>query len=103
MVSALEEAKLAQQAGEVPVGAVIVREGQVLASAYNQKESQCDVSAHAEILAIREAAVVLGDWRLFGAVLYSSLEPCLMCTGAILHARLKRVVFAARDHFLLVC
>jgi tRNA(adenine34) deaminase len=94
---ALSEAGRAREAGEVPVGAVIVRKGVLLASACNSPISLHDPSAHAEILAIRAAAAVVGNYRLTGTTLYVTLEPCLMCAGAILHARIERLVFGAAD------
>ena len=94
---ALAEAGQAREAGEVPVGAVIVLKGALLASARNSPISLHDPSAHAEILAIRAAAVVVGNYRLAGAMLYVTLEPCLMCAGAILHARIERLIFGAAD------
>jgi tRNA(adenine34) deaminase len=94
---ALAEAGRARDAGEVPVGAVIVRDGALLASAHNSPISLCDPSAHAEILAIRAAAAVAANYRLSGTTLYVTLEPCLMCAGAILHARIERLVFGAAD------
>jgi tRNA(adenine34) deaminase len=97
MALALAEARLAAAAGEVPVGAVIVKDGQVIASGRNQPIQSHDPSAHAEILALRAAAKVLGNYRLDGCEMYVTLEPCAMCVGAILHARLKQVVFGAAD------
>lgn len=97
MTLALEEAARARAAGEVPVGAVIVRAGTLLASAHNGPISLNDPSAHAEILAIRRATAAAGNYRLTGATLYVTLEPCLMCAGAILQARIARVVFGAAD------
>ena len=97
MAVALEEAARARAAGEVPIGAAIVREGALLASAHNGPISLNDPSAHAEILAIRRAAAAVGNYRLSGATLYVTLEPCLMCAGAILQARIARVVFGAAD------
>lgn len=94
---ALEEAKLALRAGELPVGAVVARGGDVLARAHNEREALGDPTAHAEILAIRRAAARAGGWRLGGATLYVTLEPCAMCAGAIVQARLQRVVYGARD------
>ena len=94
---ALAEAGRAERAGEVPVGAVIVREGGLLAKAGNSSISLKDPSAHAEILAIRAAAAVVGNYRLPETTLYVTLEPCLMCAGAILHARIGRLVFGAAD------
>lgn len=94
---ALAEAERARDAGEVPVGAVLVRKGGLLASARNSPISLHDPSAHAEILAIRAAAAAVGNYRLPGTTLYVTLEPCLMCAGAILHARIARLVFGAAD------
>ncbi|MBA4421480.1 MAG: tRNA adenosine(34) deaminase TadA [Syntrophus sp. (in: bacteria)] len=94
---ALEEAFLARESEEVPVGAVIVRGEELLAQAHNSPITLNDPSAHAEILAIRRAAALLGNYRLAGTTLYVTLEPCLMCAGAILHARIGRVVFGAAD------
>jgi len=94
---ALEEARSALELDEVPVGAVIVREGRVLASAHNLVRSACDPTAHAEILAIRAAALHTRDLRLTGATAYTTVEPCFMCAGALLHARVERVVWAVRD------
>lgn len=98
MTLALEQAKKAGQMGEVPIGAVIVaQDGQVLAEAHNQPIAACDPTAHAEILALRAAARMVGNYRLSGATLYVTIEPCLMCMGALVHARLARVVYGARD------
>ena len=97
MAIALEEARLAEQAGEVPVGAVIVREGAIVARAHNRTVRDQDASAHAEMLAIRAASAGLGSWRLGGCTLYVTLEPCAMCAGAIVLARVDRVVIAAWD------
>lgn len=94
---ALEQAGEALAAGEVPVGAVIVRGGELLARAHNAPIALNDPSAHAEILAIRRAAAAEGNYRLPGATLYVTLEPCLMCAGAILQARIERLVFGAAD------
>lgn len=94
---ALEEAFLARESEEVPVGVVIVRGEELLAQAHNSPITLNDPSAHAEILAIRRAAAVLGNYRLAGTTLYVTLEPCLMCAGAILQARVGRVVFGAAD------
>jgi len=94
---ALEQARMAGAAGEVPVGAVVVREGRVIASGFNQPVALHDPSAHAEIIALRAAAKALGNYRLDGCTLYVTLEPCAMCAGAMLHARLARVVYAASD------
>jgi len=97
MQLALEQAQLAQQKGEVPVGAVVVLEGEVLAQAHNAHIQLHDPSAHAEVLALREAAANLGNYRLEDCTLYVTLEPCAMCVGAMLHARLKRVVWGAAE------
>jgi tRNA(adenine34) deaminase len=97
MAVALAEAARAQAAGEVPIGAAIVREGRLLAGAHNAPISLLDPSAHAEILAIRAAAAAAGNYRLPGATLFVTIEPCLMCAGAILQARIARVVFGAAD------
>ncbi len=97
MRQALELARQAAALGEVPVGAVIVAEGQIVAQAYNQRESRPSALAHAEIDAISEACKRLGRWRLSGCTLYVTLEPCVMCAGAIVQARIDRVVFGARD------
>jgi tRNA(adenine34) deaminase len=97
MRQAIEQAQAALAADEVPVGAVIVRDGRLLAAAHNQRESLRDPTAHAEMIAITQAASALGDWRLDGCTLYVTLEPCPMCAGAILQARIPRVVFGAAD------
>ncbi|MBJ7380193.1 MAG: tRNA adenosine(34) deaminase TadA [Polynucleobacter sp.] len=94
---ALEQAKLAALQGEVPVGAVLVLEDQVLASGFNQPITHSDPSAHAEMMALRSGATKLSNYRLPDTTLYVTLEPCAMCCGAILHARVKRVVFGAFD------
>ena len=95
--SALDEAKKAFKNGEVPVGAVVVKNGKVISSAHNLTRKHIDVTAHAEILAIREAEKKLGDWRLEGCELYVTLEPCMMCMGAIINSRVKKVYFGAYD------
>ena len=97
MGEALRQAKRAYAADEVPVGAVVVREGRIIARAFNQVETLKDATAHAEMLAITQAEVVLGDWRLTDCTLYVTKEPCPMCAGAIVHVRLARVVFGASD------
>ncbi|MES2298264.1 MAG: tRNA adenosine(34) deaminase TadA [Pseudomonadota bacterium] len=97
MQGALEQAQLAWERGEVPVGAVVVKDGQVIASGFNQPIGRHDPSAHAEIIALRSAAEKLGNYRLPGCTLYVTLEPCVMCAGAMLHARLARVVYGAPD------
>jgi tRNA(adenine34) deaminase len=97
MASALEDARAAASAGDVPVGAVITRDGNVLARTSNRTVRDEDATAHAELLAIRAASQALGSWRLGGCTLYVTLEPCAMCAGAIVLARLDRVVFGAWD------
>ena len=97
MDAALAEAAAAADAGDVPIGAVIARGEEILALAGNEREQALDPTAHAEILAIRRAAEVLGGWRLPETTLYVTLEPCAMCAGAIVLARIPRVVFAAAD------
>ena len=97
MQQALNLARQAAEAGEVPVGAVVVRNGERIAGRYNQPITLNDPSAHAEVLALRDAAQVLQNYRLPGATLYVTLEPCIMCAGLIIHARLARVVFGAAD------
>jgi tRNA(adenine34) deaminase len=97
MKVALEEAEEAYRRGEVPVGAVLVREGNILARAHNAPIVRNDPSAHAEMLVLRQAAEKIGNYRLAETELYVTLEPCIMCAGAIVHARLSRVIFGARD------
>jgi len=97
MRAALVEAEKAAKLGEVPVGAVAVFEGRIIGSGFNRKESDQDPTAHAELLALRAAAQHLGNWRLIGVTLYSTLEPCPMCAGAMIQARLKRLVYGAPD------
>jgi tRNA(adenine34) deaminase len=94
---ALEQARHAWDLGEVPVGAVVVKDGVVIARGYNQPIGKHDPTAHAEIVALRAAAEVLGNYRLPGCELYVTLEPCVMCSGAMMHARLARVVYGATD------
>jgi tRNA(adenine34) deaminase len=94
---ALREAEAAAAEDEVPIGAVVVHQGRVIASAHNQREQLHDPTAHAEMIAITQAAGVLGDWRLEGCTLYVTLEPCPMCAGAIVLARMPRVVYGAAD------
>lgn len=94
---ALEQAKKAYDQDEVPIGAVIVRHGKILAIAHNEKEKHQDPTAHAEILAIKRAAENIGHWRLEDAILYVTLEPCPMCAGAIIQSRLKHLVYGAND------
>jgi tRNA(adenine34) deaminase len=98
MTLALAQARKASLFAEVPVGAIVVKENRIIAVAHNEKESQKDPTAHAELLAIRRATQLLGDWRLEGCTLISTLEPCPMCLGAILHARCDEVVYGALDH-----
>lgn len=97
MGEALRQATKAYEAEEVPIGAVIVRDLQIIARSFNQIELLKDATAHAEMLAITQAEEVIGDWRLNDCTLYITKEPCPMCAGAIVHARLKRVVFGAPD------
>lgn len=97
MTLALEQAKLAASLGEVPVGAVLVRHGEVIATGYNRREVDKNPLAHAELLCIRQASQVLGGWRIPEATLYVTLEPCPMCAGGILNARIDRVVYGAKD------
>lgn len=97
MGEALRQAARAFAAEEVPVGAVIVREGQIIARAYNQVELLKDATAHAEMLALTQAQEAVGDWRLNDCTLYVTKEPCAMCAGALVHARVGRVVFGAPD------
>ena len=97
MRMAIEQAQLAAQSGEVPVGAVLVRDGQVISKAFNKPIANHDPSAHAEMLALREAALSEGNYRIPGSTLYVTLEPCAMCSGAMLHARIDRVVYGAPD------
>lgn len=97
MDAALEEARVAAEQGDVPVGAVVLVDGEIIARAHNQRELSADPTAHAEILAIREAGRMAGTWRLGGATLVVTLEPCPMCAGAAVAARLDRVVFGSYD------
>lgn len=97
MALALDEARAAQAEGEVPVGAVIVHDGRVIGRGRNRREADQDPLAHAEIFAIRDAAKHLGSWRLIGATCYVTLEPCPMCAGALVLARVSRVVYGAAD------
>jgi tRNA(adenine34) deaminase len=97
MDAALDEARLAAEHDDVPVGAVIVRGGAILAAGHNERERLEDPTAHAEVLAIRRAAEALGTWRLLDTTLYVTLEPCAMCAGAIVLARIPRVVFGTTD------
>jgi len=94
---ALREAEQARTHDDAPIGAVLVRDGELLAAAHNERELRQDPTAHAEILALREAAHALGSWRVLDATLYVTLEPCAMCAGAIVLARVPRVVYGATD------
>jgi tRNA(adenine34) deaminase len=94
---ALREAERALEHDDVPIGAVVVREGEVIATAHNERELRQDPTAHAELIALREAARAAGSWRVLDSVLYVTLEPCAMCAGAIVLARVPRVVFGASD------
>lgn len=97
MREALSEARKAYDLGEVPIGAVIVKDNEIIARGHNLRETLVDSTAHAEILAMREAAGKLGDWRLSGTILYSTIEPCAMCGGAIVQFRVDRLVYGAAD------
>jgi tRNA(adenine34) deaminase len=97
MQLAIEEAKKAEEIGEVPIGAIIVKDGEIIARAHNLRERDQRSIAHAELLAIDEACKSIGSWRLEGATLYVTLEPCAMCAGAIVLSRIKKVVFGASD------
>jgi tRNA(adenine34) deaminase len=97
MGAALAEARLAGEVGEVPIGAVVIHEGSFLACGQNRVLRDMDPTAHAEIVALRAAAALLGNYRLPGCTLYVTLEPCAMCAGAMIHARIDRLVFAASD------
>ena len=94
---ALREAEHSPKHGDVPIGAVVVRDGEVVAAAHNERELRQDPTAHAELLALREAARAAGSWRVLDSVLYVTLEPCAMCAGAIVLARVPRVVYGASD------
>jgi tRNA(adenine34) deaminase len=97
MARALEQARFAWTCDEVPVGAVVVKDGRLLAEGHNRTVADADPTAHAEVVALRAATIRRGDWRLEGATLYTTLEPCAMCSGAIVLARVARVVYAAPD------
>ncbi|RKP44507.1 tRNA adenosine(34) deaminase TadA [Cohnella endophytica] len=97
MREAIERARLAESLGEVPIGAVIVRDGTIVGEGYNLRERDRDPTAHAEMIAIRDASERLQSWRLLGCTLYVTLEPCPMCAGAILQSRVERVVYGASD------
>ena len=95
---ALAEAQLAAKEGEVPIGAVLVQEGTVIAQAHNRRESDRDATAHAEMLVIRDACQKLGRWRLTGTTLYVTIEPCPMCAGALVMSRVERLVYGSADY-----
>ena len=97
MEEALDQARRALAAGEVPIGAVLVIDDAIVARGYNQPISACDPTAHAEILVLRDAARAIGNYRLTNADLYVTLEPCLMCVGALVHARVKHVIYGAAE------
>ena len=97
MRQALELAREAYRMGEIPIGAIVVHNGEIIAQAHNEKELRQDATAHAEVLALQKAAAQLGDWRLNEATLYCTLEPCVMCAGAMVNARLGRLVFGSWD------
>ena len=97
MELALEQARIAASLGEAPIGAVVVHEGQVIAAACNRREIDQDPAGHAEFLAMKQAAQVLGHWRLSGCTVYVTLEPCIMCAGLMHQARIDRCVYAAAD------
>src|SRR5687767_3127478 len=97
MSLALDEARKAHEAGEVPVGAVVVLDGEAIGAGFNQPISASDPTAHAEIVAMRAAAARVGNYRLTGSTLYVTVEPCLMCVGAMVHARVQRVVYGATE------
>jgi len=97
MKAALEEARAATEHGDVPAGCVIVREGRIVARAHNRREADRDPTAHAELLALRAAAAALGAWRLTGCTVYATLEPCPMCAGALVLARVDRLVYGCAD------
>lgn len=97
MGQALDQAGAAPAHGDVPIGAVVMRDGQVIAARHNERELTGDPTAHAEVLAIRDAARVVGHWRLLDCTLYVTLEPCVMCAGALVNARIGRLVYAATD------
>ena len=103
MRMALEQAEQARRLGEVPVGCVVVKDGQIIGRGYNRRETDRTVLGHAELMAIRQAEQALGDWRLTGCTLYVTLEPCPMCAGAILNARPESVVFGASDPVFGAC
>jgi tRNA(adenine34) deaminase len=97
MELALEQARLAATAGEVPVGALVIRDGEILGRGHNHNLRQNDPTAHAEIVALRQAATRMGNYRLAGCVMFATIEPCSMCAGALVHARMARLVYGASD------
>ena len=97
MTVALDQARAAEAHGDVPIGAVVVRDGEIIAGRHNERELAGDPTAHAEVLALRDAAAVVGHWRLTDCTLYVTLEPCVMCAGALVNARIGRVVYGATD------
>ncbi len=97
MELALEQARLAAEAGEVPVGALVIKDGEIVGQGHNRNLLESDPTAHAEIVALRQAAARLGNHRLGGCVMFSTMEPCAMCAGAMIHARLDRLVYGASD------
>jgi tRNA(adenine34) deaminase len=97
MAAALEQARLAVDAGEVPIGAVVIFEGRIIGRGFNQPIRANDPTAHAEIVAMREAAAAIGNYRLTGSRLYVTVEPCLMCVGAMVHARITEVIYGAAE------
>src|SRR5438105_1923560 len=97
MDAALDQARLALATGEVPIGAVLVIDDEIVARAFNQPISACDPTAHAEVMVLREAARIVGNYRLTDADVYVTLEPCLMCVGALVHARVRDVVYGAAE------
>ncbi len=97
MEEALREAARAQASGEVPIGAVVVHEGKIIGRGWNRPTFECDPTAHAEIIALRGAGLEIGNYRLTGCELFVTLEPCAMCAGAMTHARIRRLIYAAKD------
>jgi tRNA(adenine34) deaminase len=97
MRQALEQAEHAARMGEIPVGAVVVRQGKIIGEGHNRRETDNDPLAHAELLAIHQAALAVGNWRLVGCTIYVTLEPCAMCAGALVNSRVERLVFGTRD------
>lgn len=97
MREAIAQARMAESIGEVPIGAVIVKDGAIVGAGYNERETRRDPTAHAEMIAIREASRTMDAWRLLGSTLYVTLEPCPMCAGAILQSRVERVVYGTAD------